>query len=103
MDATPHDEPPTRSLTVTLVDLAADTTPERRAAHEGAYRRGVHQAFAFVADVAYRTRDVREIRRVLRRAETLAGELRFIRKDQGNGMLLDHIRSKISRKGVSAK
>jgi hypothetical protein len=95
MDSTPTDRTDARKLTVTAADLAKELTPERRAAIEGAYRRGCHQALAFAADEAHRTRDVSEIRRVLRRAETLAGELRFTKKDQGNGMLLDHIRQRI--------
>ena len=96
MDTTPTDGHDARKLTVTAADLAKELTPERRAAFEGAYRRGVHQAFAFAADEAFRTRDVREIRRVLKRAETLAGRLRFLEKNRGNGMLLDCIRQRIN-------
>jgi hypothetical protein len=32
------------------------------------------------------------------RAENLAGKLRFIRKDEGRMMLLDHMRSELARR-----
>jgi len=84
--------------------LADVMDPERRAAHEAAYRRGVHQAFAFACDVAYQAETLKDARRVLRRCENVAGRLRFIRKDQGNMMLLDFIRARLSRrKGGSAQ
>ena len=86
------------SLTISLRDAtAADLDPERRAAHESAYRRGVHQALAFAGDIVDRAATLKEAQRLLCRAENLAGRLRFIRKDQGNMMLLDHMRTKLYR------
>ena len=84
-------KPLTRSADATLADL----TPERLAAHEAAYRRGVHQALAFAGDVVDRAETLKDARRILCRAENVAGELRYKRKHQGRGMLLDYIGSRL--------
>ena len=55
MDSTPSETTKSTSLTISLRDAtAADLDPEQMAAHEGAYRRGVHQALAFAGDIADR-------------------------------------------------
>ncbi len=89
---------PRHPLNVRLADAtAADIDPERRAGYEGAYRRGVHQALAFAGDLVDGSITLKEAQRILTRAENLAGELRYRRKDQGNMMLLDHMRSRLAR------
>jgi hypothetical protein len=94
----------TRELTHSLEDIAADLTPERRAAHEAAYRRGVHQALAFAGDLVDEATTLKQARRVLTRAENMAGRLRFVQKNRGGGMLLDHIRQQLTRpKGDSTR
>jgi hypothetical protein len=89
---------PRKPLTFRMADATlADLTPERLAAHEAAYRRGVHQALAFAGDIADRARTLRECQYTLARAENIAGELRYKRKSEGRMMLLDHIRGRLSR------
>ena len=85
-----------KSPVVRLADTI-DRDPERLAAHEAAYRRGVHQALAFAGDIADEAATLQEARRTLTKAENIAGRLRFIRKDEGRGALLDHIRTSLSR------
>ena len=93
----PPDTP--KPLTFRFADAtAADLTPERLAAHEAAYRRGVHQAPAFAGDLVDGSLTLKEAQRILCRAENLAGKLRYIHKDRGRGMLLDHMRSKLARR-----
>jgi hypothetical protein len=64
---------------------------------EASYRRGVHQAMGFAFDLAEESDDRRDAMRRLARAEKIAGDLRFNRKDQGRGMLLHHIRQRLAR------
>jgi hypothetical protein len=103
--STPSD--PRKPVTVSLRDATlADLPPERLAAHEAAYRRGVHQALAFAGDIADRARSLRECQYTLARAENLAGELRYKRKAEGGMMLLDWIRGRLSspkRRGGSTQ
>jgi hypothetical protein len=83
-------------LTVSLADAtAADLKPGCRAGHEAAYRRGVHQALAFAGDLVDGANSLKGAQRILCRAENLAGELRYRRKDEGNMMLLDTIRGRL--------
>jgi hypothetical protein len=89
---------PRKSITVRMADATvADLAPERLAAREAAYRRGVHQALAFAGDLADRARTLGEAQCILARAEDIAGELRYRRKGEGRAMLLDHIRGRLSR------
>ena len=81
-------------LTVSADDIVID--PEQRRAVESAYRRGVHQAFAFAGDLVDDARTIAEARRALTRAENVAGELRYRRKTEGNMMLLDTIRGRLA-------
>ncbi len=97
MDNTPDQSAKTRPLTFRRADAtAADLDPRTLRALEASYRRGVHQAIAFCGDIADGSVTLQEARRTLTRAENLAGRLRFIRKDEGRGMLLDHIRARLS-------
>src|SRR5262249_28347455 len=73
MDSTSTDGANARKVTATAADLVKEMTPERLAAHEAAYRRGVHQAFAMAGDIAAGALTLGEARRSIRRAETLAG------------------------------
>jgi hypothetical protein len=84
-----------KATVVSLADIKLD--PERMKACEASYRRGVHQAIAFSGDIVDRSDSLKEARRLLTRAENHAGRLRFIRKDQGGGMLLDFIRQRLCR------
>jgi hypothetical protein len=98
---TPH-----KPLTVSLRDAtAADLDPERLAAAEAGYRRGVHQALAFAGDIADRANSLRECQLTLARPENIAGELRYKRKNEGRMMLLDCIRGRLSspKRGGSTK
>ena len=81
---------------VTGAELLQQLTPERLAAHEGAYRRGVHQALAFAGDILERATTLKEAKRQLNRAESWAFRLRFVRKTEGRLMLLDFIRGKLA-------
>ncbi len=106
MDTTPTDGLDARKLTVTAADLAKELTPERRAAHEGCYRRGAHQMAALCTELAYQAKTLKDARRILHRAETLAGRLRFLEKNRGNGMLMDCIRQRLhamKRKGEGSE
>jgi hypothetical protein len=85
---------PLVSLTISAADIVID--PEQRRAVEGAYRRGVHQAFALAGDLVDDAEALREARRLLQRAENIAGEFRYKRKAEGNGALLDAIRGRLS-------
>ena len=61
MDSTPSETTKSTSLTISLRDAtAADLDPEQMAVHEGAYRRGVHQALAFAGDIADRAATLKE-------------------------------------------
>jgi hypothetical protein len=103
MNDTPTD-PLKSSRIVTGTELLERLTPERLAAHEGAYRRGVHQALAFAGDIVERATTLKEAKRLLDRAESWAFKLRFVRKDEGRLMLLDYIRGKLrDRKGAASK
>jgi hypothetical protein len=77
---------PRKALTIGLRD----------ATHEVAYRRGVHQAFDFAANVADRANTLTEVKFVLERALRIVGELRYRRKREGNVMLLDYIQDRLS-------
>jgi hypothetical protein len=89
---------PKSSRIITGTELLQQLTPERLAAHEGAYRRGVHQALAFAGDIVERASTLKEAKRLVNRAESWAFKLRFVRKTEGRLMLLDYIRGKLHRK-----
>jgi hypothetical protein len=92
---TTADEPnKTRRLTISAGDIGVD--PELRGAVEAAYRRGVHQAIAFAGDLADQAKTLGEAQCVLARAENMAGERRYRRKNEGSMMLLDTIRGRLS-------
>jgi hypothetical protein len=87
-------------LTISAAEIRLD--PARLAEFESAYRCGTHQAFAMACDLAYDAKTLAEARRMLCRAERLAGKLRFQQKKQGKGYLLDYMRSKLfAGRGVS--
>jgi hypothetical protein len=87
----------TSRLTFSMADAtAADLDPERGRAVEAGYRRGVHQALAMAGDIADRAMSLRECQYILARAENIAGELRYKRKNEGRMMLLDYIRERLS-------
>jgi hypothetical protein len=91
---------PLSRLTMSLADAtAADLPPGNRAGHEAAYRRGVHQALAFAGDLVDQAETLGEAECILARAENIAGELRYRRKNEGNMMLLDTIRGRLSGRG----
>jgi hypothetical protein len=96
MDSTPNQSQKTRRLTFSLADATAADLPKCRASHEAAYRRGVHQALAFAGDLVNRAQTLGEAQCILTRAENVAGELRYKRKAEGNMMLLDTIRGRLS-------
>jgi hypothetical protein len=88
---------PHKPLTLSLRDAtAADLPQEYRANVEGAYRRGVHQALALAGDLADQAKTLGEAQCVLARAENIAGELRYRRKNEGRMMLIDTIRGRLS-------
>jgi hypothetical protein len=91
----------TSTLTRSLADFELD--PERLAAHEAAYRRGVHQALALASELVHQAGDVKEARRLLRRAEYQACRLRYKAKHQGKGCLLDTIRGKLNARKQEAE
>ena len=95
MDHTDNDKPDARKLTVTAADLLKEWTPERRAVAEGSYRRGCHQMAARSAPTLPIRRETFGRFVVRCGAETLAGKLRYTRKSEGNGMLLDYIRQRL--------
>ena len=81
---------------MTRTEPLPDVQPDPvKARHEGAYRRGCHQSISFCLDLVGQCRNLQDARHVLRRAERIAHELRFVRRDRGNGALLDHIRGRL--------
>ncbi len=103
MDSTSDKSRSTTPLTRSAADIAADLTPERQAAHEAAYRRGLHQGLAFAGDLVDEATTLNQARSMLCKAENLAGELRYKRKAEGNGALIDHMRSVLSRRRGGTK
>jgi hypothetical protein len=94
------DTPDNPPQMITAAELLARSYSfdEVRQSSEASYRRGVHQAIGFAFDLVEQSADRRDALRRLGRAERIAGELRFVRKDQGRGMLLDTIRQKLARR-----
>ena len=92
---------PRKLLTIGLRDAtAADLSdPERLAAVKSSYRRGVHQALGFAGDLADQARTLGECQCILARAENIAGELRYRRKNEGRWTPIDHIRARAGRSG----
>jgi hypothetical protein len=77
--------------------------PAESAKYERAYRKGVHQSISFAADLVNQAGDLKEARRILRRAENLAFRLRFKDRNKGNLALLDYIKARLAtRKRVKA-
>jgi hypothetical protein len=100
-----HENPdPPRPVTCTAADLIACrySWDEHRRGCKASYRRGVHQAIGLAYDLVEHAGGRREALKQLGRAERIAGELRFVRKDRGNGMLLDEIRQRMARRRVPA-
>jgi hypothetical protein len=87
-----------RQLTRSLADIQID--PEQQQAVEGSYRRGVHQALALAADLVEDAATLPEAKRLIGRAEREACRLRYHAKHEGNGMLLDRIRQRLTRSGA---
>jgi hypothetical protein len=82
---------------LSLIPLSAvEFNPEKHKAMEAGYRRGVHQALAFAGYLIQRASSRRAAARLVARAEALAEDFRYVRKDEGGGMLLDLIERELS-------
>jgi hypothetical protein len=82
-----------RPTTIRASDVIVDDDQAEH--YERSYRKGVHQALAFAADLSDRASSLGELRRLLARAENVAADLRYRRKHVGRGMLLDEIGSRL--------
>jgi hypothetical protein len=78
-----------------LSDVVID--PDEQAKYENAYRRGVNQALTFASDLADEAADLKEARRLLMRASSIAGKLRCQKKYKGRPPLLNLLREKLDR------
>jgi hypothetical protein len=70
--------------------------PATRRAMEQAYRKGIHQALVFAYGLVERSAGRREALRRLGRAEHLVGELRYKRRDEDVGRLLEWLRREMA-------
>jgi hypothetical protein len=73
------------------------TDPKGMEAMEGGYRRGVHHGLAFAIQIVESSGSLQRAIENLAKAEHLAGDLRYYRKDEGTGCLLDFMRGELHR------
>jgi hypothetical protein len=87
-------EPDHPKLIVKASEIVARTFTfdELRGKCEAAYRKGVHHALSLASEMAENTKNHDAAIEWINRAESIAEDLRFNRKDEGRGMLLHHIR-----------
>lgn len=69
--------------------------PESPGQIEAAYRKGVHEAIAFLGSQSWRCADLEEFRERCGRAEDAARDLRTVDRDRGHGDLLLEINRRI--------